>query len=405
MNKAISKKIIHIFHDDKFIDGAIKLFEEVAPKISEYYVVKKKGIALQYVKSDQIIRIDLDDNNERETFLESVNSEVNSVIFVHALDYTQQKVVLRINKAIPKVWFIWGYDLYLTWPLLHKTLYLIKTKKLLGVKSNYKTNLLSSSVGFFLFKNHLLLKTFSKKTHVLLGEIFDTDFYKAARMIDYVAPIVPTEMEIIKGMKLPAKYVPFEYVCLQDLLGDKINETVYGKPNIMVGNSADPSNNHVDVFEKLAKMDLKGRKIYVPLSYGGNDFYKKAVIEEGRRLFKDNFHPLTDFMPLEKYNEVLLSCGTLILNHVRQQAVGNIVVMGYLGAKIYLNNASPVYKYYKQQGIVISSTNELADNNFQQNLSSSNIALNKSRFYDLYSREAVHTKITVLVNKVLQQSF
>lgn len=392
-----AKKIIHVFDDDKFIDPTIKLFEEVQPANSIYYVIKKAGIEFQYVKSDQVKRIDFEDVQEKKQLFDFINSDFNHVVFFHALNNVKQEIVLHIKTDIKKVWFIWGYDLYGTWPLLKKNIYLPKTKEVLNIKSNFKTNLRTNSFAFFLFRNSNWFKNINNKLFRVLNNTFNTEYYKAISLIDVVVPVVPTEYQIIEGIKLKAQFAPFTYGCIEDLLGDKINETVQGKPNILVGNSADPSNNHLDVFIKLAKLNLEGRKIYVPLSYSGNEAYKKIVIHEGQRLFGANFHPLTDFMALEKYNEILLSCGTLIFNHVRQQGVGNIIIMGYLGATIYLNKKSPVYSYYKQQGMLINEINELTSEHFEKNISLEDIEVNKNIFQDLYSRKNVHLKIRTLL--------
>ena len=54
------------------------------------------------------------------------------------------------------------------------------------------------------------------------------------------------------------------------------------------------------------------------------------------------------FMPDVKTEmDKLEWCDTLIFNHIRQQGVGNIITLGYLGAKIYLNKKSPVFEFYK----------------------------------------------------------
>lgn len=393
----MQKKIIHIFDDDKFIDPTIKLFEEVRPDNSIYYVIKKNNIPLHYVKSDKVKRVDFEVFEERNELITYINSDENHVVFLHALNGSKQEIVLGIKQEIKKVWFIWGYDLYGAWPLLKKNIYLAKTKAFLNIKPNLKTRLKTNAYTFYIFKNKQVAKKISNKVFNVVNNTFNTKFYQAASLIDFVVPVVPTEFEIIENMKLKAQFAPFTYGCIEDLLGDKINETVQGKPNILIGNSANPTNNHLDVFAKLAKLNLEGRKIYVPLSYSGNEAYKKRIIKEGQKLFGDNFFPLIDFMSLEKYNEILLSCGTLIFNHVRQQGVGNIIIMGYLGASIYLNKKSPVYKYYKETGMVINEIKELTPKHFQQILSIGDIAENKRIFSNLYSRVNVHLKINTLL--------
>ena len=59
-------KFIHIFDDDKFIDPTIKLFEEVIPHESIYYVNKLKNSDFKYVKSSNVIRVDLSIQQEKK---------------------------------------------------------------------------------------------------------------------------------------------------------------------------------------------------------------------------------------------------------------------------------------------------------------------------------------------------
>lgn len=392
-------KFIHIFDDDKFIDPTIKLFEEVIPKQSVYYVNKSKDIGFKYVKSSNVSGIDLSIEQEKKDLLQFINSNKSHVVFLHALESNKQNLVFEILPTIKKVWFIWGYDLYGNWPLLKQNIYEPNTQSLLNLKTDLKTKLIHNPFSFYLFQKRHLVKKISKKAYNILSNAFDTPFYRAAQLIDYVVPVVPTEYHIIKKMNLPAQYAPFTYGCIEDLLGDKINESVSNQPNILVGNSADPSNNHLEVFLELAKLDLQDRKVYVPLSYSGNSQYKEKVLQVGRELLGSNFYPLLDFMTLEEYNKILLSCGTLIFNHVRQQGVGNIITLGYLGGTLFLNAKSPVYSYYKSLGMKIFTVQEVSSQ-LSNTLEEQEVKNNQTILFSLYSRSAVHDKIKTLVQMV-----
>ena len=53
-----TQQIVHLFNDDKFIDLTIDLFETTFPTKSVYYILKKKGEKLNFVKS--YIRLSLE---------------------------------------------------------------------------------------------------------------------------------------------------------------------------------------------------------------------------------------------------------------------------------------------------------------------------------------------------------
>jgi len=394
-----SQLIIHIFNDDKFIDPTIKLFEEVVPGESVYFVIKRKEEQLFYVKSSEIRRVDLTDASEKEALVRFINSNLSHIVFLHALDSEKQKLVFTILPDIKKVWFIWGYDLYGNWPLLKRHIYKERTQSALKQKTGFKNKLLYNSFSFFLFRKKQYLKRISKKLYRILNNTFDTPFYRATQLIDYVVPVVPTEYAIVKRMKLKAQYAPFTYGCIEDLLGDKINKNVLNQPNILVGNSADPTNNHIEIFTELSRLDLGNRNVYVPLSYNGNPDYIKEVLKSGHELLGVNFHPLLDFMPLEQYNEILLSCGVLIFNHVRQQGVGNIIILGYLGATLFLNAKSPVYSYYKSLGMNVFTVKDISSK-LSMKPEEKDVEKNQIILNDLYSRRAVHAKIKTLLQIV-----
>lgn len=106
---------------------------------------------------------------------------------------------------------------------------------------------------------------------------------------------------------------------------------------IQVGNSADPSNNHLEVFEKLACLPIDNFRVLVPLSYGDQK-HAGRVINEGRKFFGARFVPLIDFLPLDQYQEFLATVDVAIFNHNRQQGLGNLISLFGMGKKVYLRH-------------------------------------------------------------------
>ena len=103
--------------------------------------------------------------------------------------------------------------------------------------------------------------------------------------------------------------------------------------NIQVGNSADPTNNHLEVFKKDAQIDKKHIKIFVPLVYG-DEQYAKKVIFEGKKLFKSKFIAIKKRMPYKKYLQFLFNIDIAIFAHERQQAMGNTITLLGKGKKV-----------------------------------------------------------------------
>ena len=174
--------------------------------------------------------------------------------------------------------------------------------------------------------------------------------------VDYVVCHIREEYELIKKKGFLAnsqQWFNAPVLLLSDLIDlDSAAETVTGA-NILVGNSATSSNNHVDVFLRLAKYDLSGRKVIVPLSYGSAS-YRRFVLEQGERLLGDAFEPILDFLPLDEYLNKMNSCSVVIMNHYRQQAVGNVLAAIWGGARVYLG-PSTVFSGYRRMGISVYS--------------------------------------------------
>jgi len=115
----------------------------------------------------------------------------------------------------------------------------------------------------------------------------------------------------------------------------EVGERTTGFVDVQVGNSADPSNNHLEVFDKLASLQTETFRVLVPLSYG-DQHYARRVIDEGKKLFGGRFVPLVDFLPPDQYQEFLATIDVAVFNHNRQQGLGNLISLLGMGKKVYL---------------------------------------------------------------------
>lgn len=125
-----------------------------------------------------------------------------------------------------------------------------------------------------------------------------------------------------------------------------IKQKEHSTINIQVGNSGFETNNHRDILDQLKKYQDENIKIFVPLSYG-NQEYAKEVISYGKGIFGDKFIPLTEFMPFEKYLEFLSEIDIAIFAHKRQQAMGNTITLLGLGKKVYMRSDITPWQLFK----------------------------------------------------------
>ena len=128
--------------------------------------------------------------------------------------------------------------------------------------------------------------------------------------------------------------------------------------DIQLGNSADPTNNHIDVLKNLEKYKDEDIQIFAPLSYG-NQEYAKEVIAYGKDIFREKFIPLTEFMAFEKYLEFLGSIDIAIFAHKRQQAMGNTITLLGLGKKVYMRNDITPWQLFNDIDVKLYDINDI----------------------------------------------
>ena len=126
-------------------------------------------------------------------------------------------------------------------------------------------------------------------------------------------------------------------------------------PQILVGNSADPSNEHLEVLQILQAQSGTPIKVFVPLSYG-NAGYAQTVVEQGRRLLGDRFVPLRDFMPYDDYLRMLAGIDIAIFNHRRQQGMGNIIALLGMGKTVCIRSDTTSWQTLTGMGLRLCDT-------------------------------------------------
>lgn len=158
------------------------------------------------------------------------------------------------------------------------------------------------------------------------------------------------------------------------------------KVNLLVGNSTDPTNNHIEIFDMIERQIHNINKIYCPLSYGVFDDHRDSVIKEGISRFGNKFVALTDLMTSEQYTKFLEIIDIAIFNHDRQQAMGVTLSLLSLGKIVYMRKGTTSFRSLKERGFAIYD-NELIQRdgiNFKRS-----IDINKELLERYYSKEVL----------------
>ncbi len=295
--KSKNKRILHVCHIDKFIPDFIEFINENFntqqhkflifgdpanyPSIKNYVNVKVVGLS-KFTQLKGVIEIILEMHKADKIVLHGLfNIRIVQTLFF--LPWVLKKCY----------WAIWGGDLYAyqkqknnTWSLKKKEFYRRFVIKRMGhfithIKGDYDL---------------------ARKWYGAKGEWHECFMYPSNLYKDYQ-------------------------------LKTKKNDTI----NIQVGNSADPSNNHTEILERLLPYKEQNIRIFTPLSYGDAG-YAEELIKFGNAHFGGKFIPLLDFMPINEYLDFLSQIDIAIFNHKRQQAMGNTLTLLGLGKKVYLRS-------------------------------------------------------------------
>lgn len=343
--------LIHIASDEKFIDSAYWQFNEAFPNQNYFYLlVKDPNVKLKYVTNIdhfQLIPKDLDKLKKL-----AANFSEDNIICFHGLDYYRSVFLNALPKKCKVVWFLWGMEVYNNKKVVDNSSVLGPLTSSLFLLDQSENKVFRYFKGIY---GHLKYK-FIYNTRIPQKEIIN-----AMKRADYLSILYQEEFNFVSSLvNKDIHFLRFSYYPIELMVKDldkRINDN-----HVLIGNSAFETNNHLEIFDILKNLNLNGKKLIVPLSYG-DAAYREAIIEKGLALFGSNFQPLVDFMPLHQYNAYLEKCGIVIMNHYRQQAVGNVLTMLWMGAKVFLDERNTIYHYLKRIGIKVFSIQQELNRN------------------------------------------
>lgn len=322
--------IYHLLNDEKVVNRAIEIFEKTFPG-QNFFIVFKKG-KFNYVRTGYNI-ISYKDYEPFKMLFKPTS------VVIHYLTARKIKFVNKyIDSNIPVYWVMWGADLY-DRMLMPKGYELFDTKSLF-----YKS-----------IRIRRFFKSFLKIPNDKIRALRRSRFIK--KRVKY---LVTSTIE--DDYQLFIKYYPqmkekiaknISYYPIDKVIGKELSSLSVTGNDIQIGNSGTKSNNHEYVLRILSAFDIRGRKIIIPLSYSAKKVYKDALLKKGHELFGDCLEPITSFMPLADYNHLMARSSVAIYGNWRQEAVGNVLVSLYLGAKVFLSKKNPMLVWALRHGFVV----------------------------------------------------
>jgi dTDP-N-acetylfucosamine:lipid II N-acetylfucosaminyltransferase len=327
--------VTHLIPDTPFLPFVVDTFEAAAPGENAFHVYgASKGLERHRLPSH--VPVNVIETGASDLVHVGRAFAQSKVAIVHTMSTFSAEAMRAAPSSTLKVWSGWGGDYY-------------------GTAFNGMSGLLGPRTS------RLVRSTRSWREIALRAHATPwlRRLYRDASVAtDIFSAPVPTDFAVFRHRfpKFGGQYHQLNYASVEDTYSVSPDQ-VTGR-NILVGNSANPENNHLETLELLAQVGISDRQVIVPLSYG--DLAYGDVIERaGRDLFGAMFIPVREFLPLQEYSRIVASCGVVVMGHRRQQALGNIARASWQGAHVFLDPRSPVVEFFRSVGMPVSTLDEL----------------------------------------------
>lgn len=369
--------ILHLISDDKFSDYAINQFTAFGNSSEFVVLTEVQNVKLKFINNIQSVTVIHINSSDYIQFCKTIN-KYNAVILHGLFSPLQVNIIPFLSERVKVAWVFWGAEIY--------------------GRNDIKLKFLS-------FRSKIIYY-FRKSKKLLKGTLLKPDHYFADKSIfnriNYCLTDVHDDFEFVREYTQSSmKELWYNYYSIEETVGVLANQKV-NAGNILVGNSCNLENNYPDAFRALSRMDLSDRKIIVPLSYG-QPWLKSIFLRSGYSRFKESFLPLTDFLERDAYNNYLLSCSIVVMNHYRPQAMGNIITALWLGAKVYMSRRSLLFAFFQRIGIhLFSVEDDLKPENKEAllPLESNKVEHNRTILKNIYGRDNMMLRINEIVEEL-----
>lgn len=362
--------ILNFIRDDKYIDNVIRCHDMVSEDCVHIYALVDYLFSHKELKfisqSHRIIRI------KAGSVLGYIKKNKIDAVFLHGLFVLPLFVIHGIPSNVKVFWFSWGYDIYGNGygidkaSLIKKNLYHEKTKEILSLNNK---DFIKRVIPVCLYPLYAIKQS-----------IIYHFYKKAVSRVDYYSGVLPIEYHLCSQSPFfKAKEVRYFYLPSQAFFNISFH-TSHNRKNVLIGNSADMGNNHLDILPYLEKIRPCYSKVILPFCYGGYDEYNNIVLKEYNDFFGEKLEVLKQFISLNEYIDIMYGCKAAIFLHERQQGIGTILMLLMMGCKVFLSETSVSYQYFYSIGIkVFSVQRELSYDELNTELSTEIQQNNMSR--------------------------
>ncbi|MEX0778981.1 MAG: hypothetical protein WD491_13100 [Balneolales bacterium] len=349
-------KTIHLHSDVKFIDDT-RSFENDRFANTVIILGEKGTYKGYYEKNALYYRFSFKQLRKIINYCKSAD-----LVILYNLDFSKSFIANRLPGTVKVAWRFFGLELYSKIP--DEVFSSLSVMHLEPSNTTWFSYLIKQ-MGPFKFKQ--LIKRL--------------EFIRAINRIDSFWGVSDYEYAALKRKwpRLP------EFVQLPFHEKETKYFTINKKKNeIIIGNSRNRYNNHLDIIKIITKCRNKDKYDYfVFFSYGPLNNYTKAVRETAADVKKVKF--IDEFLSDEEFREVYRNASAFVMNSYRQMAMGNIFTAFRNGVKVYLNKRNIIYDWLIKEGFMIYSvedfTADIEDNNIT--LSSEDMKYNINQYHKM----------------------
>lgn len=347
-------KAVHIFTDSKFIPWVKSSFAQHAWE-STFIVLQASSSTVAHTVNE-VIYVPIE-NDWKSKVLKIIDT--SQIVFHYFLDNHKASLVIDSSGPAIHCWCFYGAEIYQQTPLFRDILYGPVTRKYLWLLPEIRYRVKLRSFYYRMLKR--------EKPPVTLLQ-------QAIKKISGILWYVPEEIAFINTrIKLPPWY-NFQFFSFSDIIPDPEARCQSNNHKILVGNSATIENNHLDVLNALQQVQNPTYSVSLPMTYGLFPRYKSLVKRKFSKALKERAFFLENHMPLEKYYSYLSEHPTAAFLHHRQQALGNVLYMLYIGAKVYLSRDNIIVQWLRNNQVRVF----IFEDEFVNDLNTGNMILEET---------------------------